>query len=527
MQSFEYESYGREEAEVRDNSLLMRNLDLEEQISRVEDSLKEGLKTYVEDHGIAFNAALGNQWVEFAGRKFAILTWHLRVLFDAYHHPDKVTTDPLRIYEAVVKRLVEAAENHSHIFDELLDLLSGNPDGPYEISSLPLVWRKEDSKERIDWSSNQGAATPLEQKCQEDQKPAQYLRDKAQVTVGTYPNDWANSSSVTKSDPAEWSLRLDMRRLAFACAIQARRGATGTDISRESIVGFAQRNREMFFDDPVALFFIALAFSRDIATSTNESQTILAQEYARTVIRTYPDQPGPYNTLARMISENILRTPINKQMSALQDAEKLVSFAINLDPTFWKFFQTRSMVRRRLRDFEGARQDALIALELADKPRDRDSAKANLDVINESTEAASRIDLLEVRINKKIEDAETMIMDARNTALRSESSSVQAASSAKDSNEQIEQLRRDTLIIIGFYITVIGIVFSGISLARDVGSKKVSTHILSGIVFPTTIFILILGVFFVIFLWFVNRSVKGRKLFKLGKKRNISRRDFD
>ena len=131
------ERYGREDVEIREESILGRNIDLEEQVDRVGEYLKEGLKRYVEDPGIGFSEVLADSWVEFAGRRFAVLAWHLRVLFDAYHHADKIATDPLRVYEAVVKRIVEAAENQSHIFDELLELLKTNADGLYQITDLP------------------------------------------------------------------------------------------------------------------------------------------------------------------------------------------------------------------------------------------------------------------------------------------------------------------------------------------------------------------------------------------------------
>lgn len=452
-------------------------------------------------------------WVSFM-EAFESVVWNLRVIFDVNLNPRVGRTEPLTNYEIAAKRVSKAAMENSVFFEHLLKLLSED----YDIWSLPgnvavrsNYWPEGAVGETLE--------LPLKSLQPEESPPAELLN---LLSGNTYPQCWRDSPMNNESDEPSSSeqqgfgsrrLLADMRRFAFACAVVAKREKH----SGMGLRDFAQTHIDEFFDDPVALFFIALAFSSD--TTASRQQRLLGQQYARAVIHKFPDQHGAFNILARSISENITNIEPSLQQSALEEAHSLVNRALELDPTFYKYYLVRSRIRLELQTYGAAEDDVLLAEDLAGSEASKvgERAEEMRSDINNRRKASADVRQLRDEIETKLTSFEHRAsfqdrrMDERDGHYRETEKEVSQASAQMDRASQvvsgledrISSMRRELLAVTSIFATVLVGVFGSIDFVRNAIEKDVANW--SEVLLSILGFIFLLCLVWIVFFWALSR----------------------
>jgi hypothetical protein len=324
----------------RELQVFARHHELREALSIFGDSC-EALSAYLDDPDNS-PPADGDWWI-FMGA-LASVAWSLRAIFEGHNNPGlSRSMDPLRTYEAVCKRIADVTVSQTHPFEFLL--ASGG------LLYVPTRPGAAMSASRSVFQLEVNVAPP------EGLIQAIGRRD-------SYPQQWSGKRSAERD---AWD---DIYRLAFCVAVIAKRERNSS--RSQSLGDFAQQHLDDFYDDPIALFFVALGLSD--STTGSRQRNLLAQHYARMVIHRFPDQPGPLHLLARSLLETLPIDGSVDQESILEEAESLATHALLLDPSHHKFYFTRARIRLERHNIAGADDDLGSAKELAILLRDRRSS---------------------------------------------------------------------------------------------------------------------------------------------------------
>jgi hypothetical protein len=324
----------------RELQVFSRHHELREALTVFGDSC-EALSAYLDDPENS-PPAEGDWWIFMSA--LASVAWNLRAIFEGHNNPGlSRSMDPLRTFEAVCKRFADVTMNQTHPFEHLL-ASEGALEVPGRsrtgVSTIRSVFELEAVVSPPD-----GLVQGLGR------------RD-------SYPQQWAGKRAAERD---AWD---DIYRLAFCVTVIAKRARNSS--KSQSLGDFAQQYLNDFYDDPIALFFVALGLSD--STTGSRQRNLLAQHYARMVIHRFPDQPGPLHLLARSLLETLPIDASVDQEPILQEAESLATHALLLDPSHHKFYFTRARIRLERQDILGADDDIGSAKELANLFRDRTSS---------------------------------------------------------------------------------------------------------------------------------------------------------
>lgn len=462
------------EVSQRESNVLERHQRLKAALRYFENrAMEDGLIQYISElktpsAGSPAEKKFDELWFGFM-EAIGGVVWNLRVIFDLNLDPGVGRTEPLTNYEIAAKRVSRAALDNSLFFEELLKLLTED----YDIRSLP-------TKTTYAFNDDELRATyelPLRCIAPKEPPPAELLK----ILKGdSYPKSWRDfeSTGPGAEEIGFGSRRLlrDLRRFVFACAVVAKR-------ERRSGMGlrdFAQTYIDEFFDDPIALFFIALAFSSD--STASRQQKLLAQQYARAVIHRFPDQHGAYNMLARSISENITNIDPVLQADSLAEAHALVNRALELDPTFYKYYLVRARIRLELQTFGAAEDDVLLAEDLAGSEAAKVSERAEemRSDINNRRKASSDVRQLRDDIETQLASFEHRAtfqdrrMDERDSRYRETEKEVAQATAQVDRassvidglEDRISAMRSELLAVTSIFATVLVAIFGSIDFVK-------------------------------------------------------------
>lgn len=508
----------------RENNVLERHPRLKASLRYLDNrALESGLIQYISELKTPNQEGAQRQfaelWLSFI-EAFESVVWNLRVIFDLNEHPNVGRTEPLTNYEIAAKRVSKAAMENSEFFEKLLDLFTED----YDVTVLPgNIKIIGDTAVSDDGASLSGL--PLKS-LQPKEPPPRELLDL--LGGSTYPMCWrdfpdstSSTSALTVEDEGFGSRRLlaDLRRFAFACAVVAKRERR----SGTSLRDFAQKYLDEFFDDPVALFFIALAFSSD--TTASRQQRLLAQQYARAVIHRFPDQHGAYNMLARSISENITNVDPSLQQGALEEAHSLVNKALELDPTFYKYYLVRARIRLELQTFGAAEDDVLLAEDLAGSEASKvgERAEEMRSDINNRRKSSADVRQLRDEIENKLTSFEHRAtfqdrrMDERDSRYRETEQEVaqstaradQAAQAVSGLDDRMSTMRTELLAVTSIFATVLVGILGSIDFVKSAvenDSANWSQVLLTVLGFVSLLCLVWLG-----FFWALSRFGRGRR----------------
>lgn len=333
------------ETAERELQVFARHHELRDALTTFGDSC-EALKFYL-DSPEDSPPPEGDWWIFI--NALASVAWNLRAIFEGHNNAGLTRSfDPLRTYEAACKRIADDAEHQTHPFEFLL-ASSG-------VLTVPTKAGAGSASRRVF-----DLEVPVE--------PAEGMVQ----TFGrrnTYPQKWSGEQAAERD---AWG---DIYRLAFCVTVIAKRSRSSS--RQQSLGDFAQQYLGDFYDDPIALFFVALGLS-DSTTGTRQ-RNLLAQHYARMVIHRFPDQPGPVHLLARSLLETLPIDVDAEQESILEEAERLATHALLLDPSHHKFYFTRARIRLERQNIHGADDDIGSAKELANLFRGKTSNSADGDL---------------------------------------------------------------------------------------------------------------------------------------------------
>lgn len=333
------------ETSERELQVFSRHHELRDALTTFGDSC-EALGAYL-DSPADSPPAEGDWWIFMSA--MAAVAWNLRAIFEGHNNTGLTRSfDPLRTYEAACKRIADVTGYQIHPFEHLL-ACGGMLEVPTRSGTATTTKRVFELEVPV---------TPPEGLVQSFGR-----RD-------SYPQQWKGQLAAERD---AWG---DLYRLAFCVTVIAKRSANAS--RQQSLGDFAQQYLDDFYDDPIALFFVALGLSD--STTGSRQRNLLAQHYARMVIHRFPDQPGPLHLLARSLLETL---PIDlgaEQDAILEEAERLATHALLLDPSHHKFYFTRARIRLERQDILGADDDIGSAKELANLFRGRSLSSADADL---------------------------------------------------------------------------------------------------------------------------------------------------